>query len=175
MEPSDSMDFCVDDLLSRYPEIDPEVEGVVDRLGAIQKHATRIFDETLAGRDLSHGEYKLLLRLATRTADHRMSAGMLSRSLMLSSSAMTNRLDRLEAAGLVRRVPDAKDRRGVLVELTTKGEELIDDAVIAQAANDAAVLSALSKRELTALNGLLRKVLASLEARQQADTRKAAG
>ena len=94
-----------------------------------------------------------------------MSAGDLSRALLLSSGAMTNRLDRLEGAELIRRIPDPRDRRGVLVELTPKGVATIDGAVTEQAAKEIDVLSALSPRELTTLNQLLRKVLGSLEAR----------
>ena len=161
----DSVDFCINDISSQYDAIDPEVEGVVDRISAINKNLGRGFEETLADHGLNYGEYKLLLRLVTRTADNRMSAGELSRTLMLSSGAMTNRLDQLEKAELVRRVPDPKDRRGVQVELTAKGRTVIDDAVTEQAAKEIDVLSSLSKRELTSLNQLLRKVLTSLEAR----------
>lgn len=163
MEQQDSVDFCTADVTSRYREIDPQVEGVVGRIGAIEKHLQRTFDETLAGHGLSHGEYRMLLRLATRTADNRMSAGALSRALMLSSGAMTNRLDRLETAGLIRRVPDPRDRRGVLVELTEAGRSTIDGAVEEQAAKERDVLCALSVKELVQVNALLRKVLLSLE------------
>src|SRR3954469_22202669 len=114
----DSVDFCITDVASRFDAIDPAVEGVVDRVAAIDKHLGNAFEETLAGHGLSHGEYKLLLRLVTRSAEHRLSAGELGRTLMLSSGAMTNRLDRLEKAGLIRRVTDPGDRRSVLVELT---------------------------------------------------------
>jgi DNA-binding MarR family transcriptional regulator len=169
MADADSVDFCVTDVTSRYAAIHPEVEGVISRLSAISKHVNRAFEETLAGHGLKEGEYRLLLRLATRSAEHRMSAGELSRALMLSSGAMTNRLDRLEAAGLVRRVPDPRDRRGVMVELTAEGQRQVDTAVVEQAAKEIDVLSALSARELTSLNGLLRKVLGSLEARSASD------
>jgi DNA-binding MarR family transcriptional regulator len=117
----------------------------------------------------------MLLRLATRTADNRMSAGALSRALMLSSGAMTNRLDRLEKAGFVRRVPDPKDRRGVLVELTPAGEKQIDAAVVEQAAKEIDLMSALSAQERSALNTLLRKVLGSLEQLPSSATRSAPG
>jgi DNA-binding MarR family transcriptional regulator len=163
MRTTDSVDFCTDDIASNYPQIDPEVEGVVSRMAAINKHVQREFDETLAGHGLNHGEYRLLLRLSTRSADNRMSAGDLSRALMLSSGAMTNRLDRLERAGLVRRVPDPKDRRGVLVELTDRGRDQIGGAVTEQAAKEIDVMRALTPRELASLNQLLRKVLVSLE------------
>jgi DNA-binding MarR family transcriptional regulator len=172
-EPGDSVEFCIADIGSRYSVIDPEVEGVVDRVAAINKHVSRAFEDTLAGHGLNHGEYKLLLRLATRSQDNRMSAGDLSRALMLSSGAMTNRLDRLEKAEFIRRVRDPRDRRGVLVELTPKGEKQIDEAVNEQAVKEIDLLSALSARERTTLNQLLRKVLGSLEARADADAASA--
>ena len=165
----DSVDVCIADVASRYDAIDPEVEGVVDRISSINKQLGRGFEETLADHGLSYGEYKLLLRLATRTKDNRMSAGDLSRSLMLSSGAMTNRLDQLEKAELIRRVRDTQDRRGVQVELTGKGKAAIDGAVTEQAAKEIDVLSVLSKTELGNLNKLLRKVLTSLETRVDAE------
>lgn len=165
----DSVDVCITDIASKYDAIDPEVEGVVDRVAAINKHLGRGFEETLADHGLSYGEYKLLLRLVTRTADNRMSAGELSKSLMLSSGAMTNRLDQLEKSELIRRVRDPKDRRGVQVELTDKGRATIDNAVIEQAAKEIDVLGVLNSRELANLNALLRKVLTSLEVQLEID------
>jgi len=169
---SDSIDFCTVDITGHYPQIDPEVEGVVSRMSTIGTYLKRTFDDTVSDYGLNHGEYRLLLRLATRTKDHRMSAGDLSRMLALSSGAMTNRLDRLETAGLIRRVPDPRDRRGVLVELTEQGKERIDAAVIDQAAKEIDSLSVLTAKERSTLNNLLRKVLSSLEA---AEPHRAAG
>jgi DNA-binding MarR family transcriptional regulator len=163
MDPADSVDFCTADVASRYPEIDPLVEGVVGRLSAINKHVSRAFDETLARHGLNHGEYRLLLRLTTRSDDNRMTAGELGRALLLSSGAMTNRIDRLETAGLVERVRDPRDRRGVLVALTDAGRSTIDGAVTEQAAKEIDVMSVLKRKELDQLNDLLRKVLSSLE------------
>src|SRR5438046_2376374 len=163
METTDSVDVCTDDITSHYDEINPEVEGVVNRIATISKQVGRTFDETLAGHGLNHAEYRMLLRLATRSQDNRMSAGDLSRALMLSSGAMTNRLDRLEEAGMVKRVRDPRDRRGVLVELTAYGKRLIDGAVTEQAAKEIEVLGVLTPNELGSLNQLLRKVLSSLE------------
>jgi len=165
----DSVDFCISDIASKYDAIDPVVEGVVDRVTTISKHLGRGFEETLADHGLNYGEYRLLLRLATRTEDNRMSAGELSRALLLSSGAMTNRLDQLEKAELIRRVRDTKDRRGVHVELTDKGRSIIDGAVTEQAAKEIDVLSVLSAPELSKLNQLLRKVLISMETQVDAE------
>jgi DNA-binding MarR family transcriptional regulator len=82
---------------------------------------------------------------------------------MLSSGAMTNRLDRLEGAGLVARQPDPGDRRGLIIELTPRGKALVDQAINArlEEANEAA--SALSESERQNLVQLLRKLLAAVE------------
>jgi DNA-binding MarR family transcriptional regulator len=77
-----------------------------------------------------------------------MSATELARWVLLSSGGMTNRLDRMEEAGLVRRGPDPTDRRGVLVELTPRGRRVIDAAIDAHLAlYDQLVSGALTKAE----------------------------
>ena len=160
----DSIDRCIEDAVLRYEAIDPEVEGIVDRAAAIDKRCRRVFEETLAALGLSHADYKVLLQLAV-PAPRRLSAGDLSRTLMLTSGGMTARLDRLEAAGRVRRVRDPDDRRGVLVELTPEGQELIDQAVAEEAAKEIDLFRSISPDEVRELNGLLRRVLAGLEDR----------
>jgi DNA-binding MarR family transcriptional regulator len=80
---------------------------------------------------------------------------------------MTNRLDRLERAGLVRRLPDPDDRRGVLVELTKAGHQAWEDGLRAQAANEALIAAALTPGEKRELNGLLRRLMLEFERREQ--------
>ena len=80
---------------------------------------------------------------------------------------MTNRLDRLEEAGLVKRVPDPDDRRGVLVELTEAGSKAWDDSVSAQAAKESLIAAALDKSEKRELNALLRRLMLEFERREQ--------
>jgi DNA-binding MarR family transcriptional regulator len=82
---------------------------------------------------------------------------------MLSSAGVTSRIDRLERRGLVRRLPDPDDRRGVIVELTDQGIEAVDAAVVAIGASDRQLLERLDPRELSLFEDLLRKVLAGLE------------
>ena len=79
---------------------------------------------------------------------------------------MTNRLDRLEQAGLVRRLPDATDRRSIQVELTAKGAKVYGRAVEAQAAKESIVAAALQPREQDQLNDLLRKLMIEFERRE---------
>ena len=76
---------------------------------------------------------------------------------------MTNRIDRLEAAGLVRRRPDPDDRRGIRVELTDDGNRAWVESTNAQAIKETLVAGALTKREQSQLNGLLRKLMLEFE------------
>jgi DNA-binding MarR family transcriptional regulator len=82
---------------------------------------------------------------------------------MLSSAGITSRIDRLERRGLVRRLDDPDDRRGVNIELTDDGREVVDEAVAALAISDRQLLERLDPQEVEQLEGLLRKVLALLE------------
>jgi DNA-binding MarR family transcriptional regulator len=143
--------------------LDPEVEGIVDRIGGLQRRFKRAMDETLDEFDLDWSEYKLLSLLTREGEVYRSSPGKLARIMELSSGAMTNRLDRLEQAGLVRRLPDPDDRRGILVELTPEGKRVYEDAVGAQGRKESLVASALSVPEKKQLNALLRRLMIEFE------------
>jgi DNA-binding MarR family transcriptional regulator len=146
------------------PDLDLDVEGIVERIQGIEKRVRAVMDETLDDHGLSYGEWKLLCRL--RRAPDRMSTpGELAASLELSSGAMTNRLDRMEREGLVRRLPDLRDRRGVRVELTESGNDSWIESTNTQAIKEALIAGALTKHEQHQLNGLLRKLMLALEDR----------
>jgi DNA-binding MarR family transcriptional regulator len=82
---------------------------------------------------------------------------------MLSSAGVTSRLDRLERRGFVRRLPDPDDRRGVIVELTDPGLDVVDAAVEANNLSDRQLMEGFEPDELQTLEALLRKLLAVLE------------
>jgi DNA-binding MarR family transcriptional regulator len=82
---------------------------------------------------------------------------------MLSSAGVTSRIDRLERRGLVRRLDDPNDRRGVLIELTDEGREIVDAAVAANSTSDRQLLERLEPDEIAQLEAILRKLLGGLE------------
>jgi DNA-binding MarR family transcriptional regulator len=92
-----------------------------------------------------------------------LSPTRLFKSLMLSSAGITSRLDRLEQRGLVRRLRDPGDRRGILVELTDQGAAILDQAVAANTGSERELIAGLNAAEIETLTGLLRKLLATLE------------
>lgn len=145
------------------PDLDLEIEAAVQRINWIFRRLRRRMDETLAEHELSFEEWGLLGHLKLAGAPYTSTPGKLAEKQGLSTGAMTNRLDRLEQAGLIRRRPDPGDRRSLQVDLTDKGHEVWLQTVHAQAAKEAAIGAALSQRELGQLNQLLRKVLSELE------------
>jgi DNA-binding MarR family transcriptional regulator len=147
--------------------VDLEVEGIVDRINGLRRRFQRLLEETLVEFDLGEGEWKALGHLQLTGPPHRRPVGQLAKRAELSSGAMTNRLDRLEEAGLVRRVPDPDDRRGVLVELTDAGRKAWKDTVKAQAAKESLVAAALDDEEKRQLNALLRRLMLEFERREQ--------
>jgi DNA-binding MarR family transcriptional regulator len=159
----DHVDRFLESIRERLPMLDPEVEGIVDRIGGLQRRFKRAMDETLDEFNLDWAEYKLLGLLTREGEVYRSSPGKLARIMELSSGAMTNRLDRLEEAGLVRRLPDPDDRRGILVELTPEGKRVYEDAIGVQGRKESLVASALSVPEKKQLNGLLRRLMIEFE------------
>ena len=159
----DHIDRFLDSIRERLPMLDPEVEGLVDRIGGLSRRFKRALDETLAEFDLDYAEYKLLGLLSREGEVFRSSPGKLARMMELSSGAMTNRLDRLEQAGLVRRLRDPNDRRGIQVELTNKGKGLYEDAIGVQGRKESLVAAALTNAEKKQLNALLRRLMIEFE------------
>src|SRR5438067_8154468 len=108
----DHIDRFLESIRERLPMLDPEVEGIVDRIGGLHRRFRHAMDETLAEFKLDWVEYKLLGLLLREGEVYRSSPGRLARIMELSSGAMTNRLDRLEAAGARPRSPAPDDGRG---------------------------------------------------------------
>src|SRR5262249_729045 len=103
------------------PDLDLEVEGIVDRISGLSKRLQRSMDETRADVGRATREPKGRAALSRAGEPYQSTPGRLAKRMELSSGAMTNRLDRMEEAGLIHRLPDPSDRRGVVVELTEQG------------------------------------------------------
>lgn len=141
------------------PSLDLLTEGIVERIQTLARYLERSMNETLSAFDISWGEWKVLGSLRYSGPPYRLSPGKLSRWMDLSSGAMTNRLDRMERAGLVRRLPDPDDRRALQIELTEAGWKLWEETVAVQAEKEALVAEALDEAEKRRLNDLLRRLL----------------
>lgn len=154
----DHVDRFLEAIREELPNLDLTVEGIVDRINGLSRRIKRMMEETLNERSLTWGEWKVL-GILRRSPGYCRSPGYLAVHAELSSGAMTNRLDRLETAGLIRRLPDPNDRRGVVVELTDAGSKAYEESTAAQAAKEALIASALNAKEKDELNNLLRRIM----------------
>ncbi|HEU4919816.1 MAG TPA: MarR family transcriptional regulator [Candidatus Limnocylindrales bacterium] len=148
---------------SARPELEVEALQVTARLSRIGPLLARRQEAVFGEFGLGRGEVGALSALRIAGPPHRLSPTRLGKGLMLSSAGVTSRIDRLERRGLVRRLPDPDDRRGVIVELTDKGLEVVDAAVAALAKSDRELLERLTSEEIGQLEVLLRKFLSALE------------
>ena len=155
----------IDRIVSQWNEVLPDLDvtptHTLQRVTRVSMLQGASFARVFAPYGISFGEYLVLAALRRAGPPYRMNPTALFNSVILSSGAMTNRLDRLEAMGLVERLPDPTDRRGRLVALTDRGLELVDTSVIDHLENERRLLGALDADEQEQLAGLLRKLLLS--------------
>ena len=144
-EQRDHIDRFLDEL-EPLEGLDYEVEGIVDRISGINRRIKKSAEVTLGEFGLTHADWEGLTTL--RHSGSR-TPGVLARYFDLSTGAMTSRLDALEAAGLIRRVPSPDDRRSVLVELTEQGRAAWAEAASNQARKENFFAAALTKAEPT--------------------------
>lgn len=158
---ADRIDRLVTQWLTERPELDCSGLDVVARVQDVAKMLRRIEDETLESLNLKMTEYDVLTALRRQGRPYQLTASELARESLLSSGAMTHRIDRLEERGLVEREPDPADRRGVLVRLTDEGRELVDRALEARLHLADAQIATLTPEERQAISVGLRKVMAA--------------
>ncbi|MHA6785111.1 MarR family winged helix-turn-helix transcriptional regulator [Pseudonocardia saturnea] len=162
MAEPDAVDRVLDQWRRERPDLDLDAMGTIGRLGRLAAVAGPLVEAGLAAHRLTTGEFDVLAALRRDGAPFTLTPTVLARSLMLSPAAMTNRLDRLEAAGLVTRELDRDNRRSVRVALTAEGRARVDAAVTDHVANEERLLAALSREERQRLDDLLRTLLAGL-------------
>ena len=150
------------------PGLDTEPVAVVARLGRATAYVDAAINARLSEFGLTRNAWDVLASLRRSGPPYRLSPTDLYQALMRTSGAMTHRLAGLERAGLVKRVPDPGDGRGMLVELTRKGLTLVDRVAPAHLDNERRLLSALTEAEQRRLASLLRKLLLDFEASHRA-------
>jgi DNA-binding MarR family transcriptional regulator len=135
-------------------------------LGRLSDASQRVLRDHLnplfAEAGLQPGEFDVLATLRRSGEPYMLSPTQLYESAMISSGGMTNRIDRLENAGLIERRPDPNDRRGKLIALTLEGRRIVDETITRHVANEQKLLSVLTFAEQEDLNDLLRKLIAGL-------------
>ena len=144
------------------PDLDTSPMILLGRLAeAALRTARDHLNPLFAEHGLQPGEFDVLATLRRSGAPHALTPTDLYEAAMISSGSMTNRIDRLEKAGLVERRPNPADKRGTLVALTADGLNLIDALIALHVANQHNVVSGLDLREQESLSELLAKLLAT--------------
>jgi DNA-binding MarR family transcriptional regulator len=146
------------------PDLDVSPMAVLGRLNEASSLIARERLAPLFARfGLQSGEFDVLATLRRSGQPHALTPTDLYEATMVTSGAMTARLDRLEKAGLILRGPHPNDRRGIVVQLTAKGLALIEDALAAHVANEHEILAGLTGSEREMLASLLAKLIGNLK------------
>lgn len=145
------------------PDLDLDAMGSALRLSQLMNVAVKAVDPVFAPHGITVGEFDVLAALRRGGAGTVSTPTALARVAMVSPAGMTNRLNRLEAAGLIVRRPDPDDRRGSLVELTAEGYRRADAAIADVVAAENAVFSHLTRTERAEFDRVLDKLIARLE------------
>jgi DNA-binding MarR family transcriptional regulator len=145
------------------PDLDVSPLEVLSRVTRLARHLDRQRTTVFARHELETWTFDVLSAL--RRADgEQLSPGQLLAQTLVTSGTMTNRIDRLEERGLVRRKPDPNDARSVRVQLTAAGRRRVDAALRDLVAREHAILGSLDEPERAALAALLRRVVAPFDA-----------
>lgn len=153
----------IDKILTQWkresPQLDLSSLAVIGRILQLSRLLEKQRESVLADFDLTLWSFDMLATLRRQGPPYQLKPTELYGLLMLSSGAMTNRIDRLEKAGLVTRLRDPNDRRSVTVQLTNKGLEQVDNVMPVLFEQENQLLENLSKTETKTLISLLKKFL----------------
>lgn len=152
------------------PDLDVRPQGVIGRLHRLAGHLTEQLCVVYRRFGLGEGEFDVLATLRRAGPPFERAPGELARFTMVTTGAMTKRLDRLERDGLVTRRRSGADGRGRVVALTDAGRELIDRAFAEHMANERRLLADLTEEQAAQLESLLATWLARFESPGDSNT-----
>lgn len=157
----------IDDVIAEWhrelPDLDTKGLSVGGRVLVLNKHIEKRIDRYLEPFGVQIWGFDVLASLRRSGPPYTQTPKQLMYTCFLTSGAVTNRVNRLEAAGLVERSNDTEDRRSVKVSLTSKGQDLVERAIYNRVEHMNEVFSVLSNRERETLAGLLRKLMLKFE------------
>jgi DNA-binding MarR family transcriptional regulator len=159
----DEVDRIVAAWRRERPDLDVGPLEVLSRVTRLARHLDRARAAVFGRHGLEAWEFDVLAALRRSGPPYQLSPGQLVAQTMVTSGTMTNRIDRLEARGLVRRLPDPADGRGVMVRLGGAGQAQVDAALAELLDVERALLAALNQPERRELGRLLRDLLAPLD------------
>jgi len=155
----DEVDRLVEAWARERPDLDVSPLEVLSRVSRLARHLDRARRAAFARHGLELWEFDVLTALRRKGKPYQLSPGELLAATFVTSGTMTNRIDRLEAKRLVRRLPDPGDRRGVHVRLTPRGRAIVDAAFADLLEVERQLLSVLTVRQRESLAALLRELI----------------
>ena len=165
----DHVDFVVDQWSSAMPELNASSMKIFGRMLRLMKHLGKEWGEAMAQFGFHEGEFDVLATLRRAGEPYCLSPTELYKSLLITSGAMTNRVNHLERQGLIQRVADRADKRSTLVSLTPHGKDLIERALIVHTQTQNALLKNLSDAQRAQLESLLRELLLAFPPEERGD------
>jgi DNA-binding MarR family transcriptional regulator len=155
----DEVDDLVDAWRRERTDLDLAPVEVFSRISRLSRHLDLARKQSFSEQQIESWEFDVLAALRRAGAPYELSPGRLLKETLVTSGTMTNRVDRLTARGLVERLPDPHDRRGVLVRLTASGKATVDAAFESLVQRERVLLAALPAKDRRQLAALLRTLL----------------
>lgn len=154
-EPVDPVARILEQWHRERPEVDVSAMAIIGRVSRLAREVQPLLNRVFAEHGLEHWEFDVLATLLRSGEPHQLTPGELLGSMMITSGAMTNRIQRLEERGLVERAPCPEDGRQVLVTLTDEGLRTVDAALRDHAENELALIAGLDEDQRQRLVELL--------------------
>jgi DNA-binding MarR family transcriptional regulator len=159
----DMIDWIGSQWATVRPDVDVSPMHVIGRISRLSRLVDRQLGKNFSRHGIEHWMFDVLATLRRSGPPYELAAGDLVRQTMVTTGAITNRIDRLEERGLLERRPSADDRRKVILRLTPAGLELVDDVISTHMATEREIISALSARQQEEMIRLLRRLLLGLD------------
>lgn len=161
--PQDDVDGIVASWTRERPDLDLAPLRVLSRVSRLARHLDLARGAAFHQHGLEVWEFDVLSALRRAGEPYELSPGALVQQTLVTSGTMTNRVDRLTARGFVRRSPDPRDRRGVIVALTDEGRQVVDAAFADLLDRERVLLAELGEDDQDELAATLRRLLLSFE------------
>jgi DNA-binding MarR family transcriptional regulator len=162
--PTDRVDEIRAQWARELPDLDTAPTALLGRVYRLAQLVAPTIEATMAGFGLDRGEFDVLATLRRNGAPYRMTPTALYQHLLIASASLTHRLKRLEAAGLVQRVPSPDDGRSLQVQLSARGRTLIERTIRADMQAERRLMDAIDAGTQAQLVKLLRRATLQVEA-----------
>ena len=158
----DAVDLILEQWARERPDLDCSPMGIIGRITQLQREVHLAQRATIARHGLDAPSFDVLAALRRAGTPYQLTPTALMRTALVTSGAITQRLDRLEERGLITRTRSDADGRAVVVTLTRAGRDALDAALPDHLETERGLLEGLTAAELEQLAGLLRRFLVTL-------------